>query len=78
MSGVRLAGYSTTYPVDFPEGSIAQFSHYLPDVVGINVPVHVLVLFDFLFYLQSWKTKNLTEPGQCHHPSNSLAVYVCL
>lgn len=60
------AGDSTTYLVNFPEGSIAQFSHYLPDVVGINVPVHVLVLLDFLLYIQSWKTKDPAEFGQRH------------
>lgn len=53
-AGVLGAGDSSTYLVHFPEGSIAQFSYYLPDVVGINVPVHVLVLFDFFLDLQSW------------------------
>lgn len=55
-----------TYLVDFAEGAVAQLADYFPDVVGINVPMDVLVLLDFLFDFQSGQTQDSAESSERH------------
>lgn len=62
-----LSPWSATYLVDYPERAIAQLADYLPLVVRVDVPVDVLVLFEFLFYFDSGQPKYLAEPCERHY-----------
>lgn len=62
-----LSPWSATYLVDYPERAIAQLADYLPLVVRVDVPVDVLVLFEFLFDFDSGQPKYLAEPSERHY-----------
>lgn len=62
-----------TYLVDFAERAVAQLADYFPDVVGINVPMNVLVLLDFLLDFQSGQTQDSAESSERHgSPVNNI------
>lgn len=62
----RATSRCPTHLVHFSKRTVAQLANDLPYVVRVDVPMDVLVLFDFLFDFQSGQTEYFTESSQCH------------
>lgn len=56
-----------THLVDLSECAVAQLAHNFPDVVGIDAPLDVLILLDFLLYVNSGQTQYFAESSECHY-----------